>query len=154
MEKTIAEGARENKALQVVQLANQGVSIVEACRQVGWSRSAFYAFQTDHPEFVLGLQKQMLDSTYEALLQILHNRVLLLQKVIADALREDTKSSERLATFRELEKHLETLAHYVRIDNRANSEAASDVLSGPVLVPGISRFSHQSEAPRDETRNA
>jgi ACT domain-containing protein len=151
---TLAEDARENKALEIIQLVNQGVSIIEACKQIGWSRSAFYQYQTDHPEFVLGLQKKMLDTTYENLLHILLTRVRLLQKLIVDALREETKPADRLAIFKEMEKHMETLAKYVRIDGGANSEAAADVLSGPVLVPGISRFSIQPETPRDNPLGA
>jgi ACT domain-containing protein len=77
--KTIKKEARENTALQVVQLVNQGVSVIGACRQVGVSRSSYYQYQKDFPEVLHTFQSELLDSTYENLLLILVGRVELLQ---------------------------------------------------------------------------
>ncbi len=74
-------------------------------------------------------------------MEILINRVELLQKVIADGLSADTSPMQRLAIYREMESMLDRLAVFLRLGSTPNSEAALEVLGGPDLVQGVSRFS-------------
>jgi ACT domain-containing protein len=141
MAETAAQGSRENDALQVLKLTFSGMSVTKACQEVGISRSAFYAFQKDHPEFILSFQEKLIDTSKEQIMEILVNRVELLQKVIKDGLSEETSPMERLAIYQEMEKTLDRLAVFLRLGSTPNSEAALEVLGGPELVQAKSRFS-------------
>jgi hypothetical protein len=137
---TIAMDSRAKRALTVVGLVSDGMTVGEACKQAGIPRSSYYAFQRTHPEYLAALQDQLLLTTYANLLSLLRNRVELLERLIQDALNDDTSPSDRLAIFKAMEKQLQDLASDSRLSG-SNIDAATDVLSGPVLTPGISRFS-------------
>jgi ACT domain-containing protein len=141
MAETTAQTIRENKVIQVMQLTNQGESVKDACKKVGISRSSYYEFQKDYPAFMHFLHQTLINSSMEQLVMILLSRVQLLQMVLEDGMKDDTKPMERLAIYKESEYQLEKLAATLRIDNPANTQAAMEVLAGPVLIPGKSRFS-------------
>ncbi len=141
MVETAAQSGREEKALKVLQLVNQGMAVRKACHQVGISKSAFYQFYKDRPEFVQATQKRLVGTSQDLLFGILVSRVELLYKVINDALKDETRPMERLAIFKETERLLQQLEITLRLDMRANAEAAQEVLSGPNLTPGESRYS-------------
>jgi hypothetical protein len=116
------------------------VTVRAACKQIGYSRSAFYQFQQDRPEFIQALQSKLVSTSEDLLLGILLTRVRLLEQIITDALKDETKPMDRLAIYKTLEVQLDRLATNLRLSG-GNASAASEVLSGPALTPGTSRFS-------------
>ena len=47
---SLAKASRLNAALQVIQHMNAGMTVVEACREVGIARSSFYYIVENNPE--------------------------------------------------------------------------------------------------------
>jgi ACT domain-containing protein len=137
--KTAARSIRINKATEVLRLANGGSSIVAACKKVGISRSSFYEICNNEAELFGDLQERLTETNREALIIILAKRNELLCQIIRDALSDEATPMERLMIFKEMEKQLEKLIRMVRLEDGDN-EAAADVLGGPILFPGTSRF--------------
>lgn len=54
--KAPTKASRINNALQVIQQMNNGMTVVEACRAVGMSRSSFYYILENNPEAVAEVQ--------------------------------------------------------------------------------------------------
>ena len=54
--KAITKGLRVNTTLQVIQHMNVEMTVVEACRAVGMSRSSFYYVLENNPEVVAEVQ--------------------------------------------------------------------------------------------------
>ena len=141
---SIKKDIRTNQALQVIQRSNQGMTIVEACQEVGISRSTFYYFTSRNPDAIASFQEMQLLAAVRQFTLILDNQVEILQRIIQDALAETTKPRQRLAIKKHLDKRLEELYETVRFYNPSSS-ADSDFLTGPSLVRGISSFeSNQS----------
>jgi len=55
--KAITRTPRVNTVLQVIQLMNNGMIIVDACREVGVPRSTFYDICKRNPEAVAKVQE-------------------------------------------------------------------------------------------------
>ena len=55
--KTITKTSRVNTALQVIQHMNDGMTVVDACKEVGMPRSSFYAIVKKNPEAVTEYQE-------------------------------------------------------------------------------------------------
>jgi hypothetical protein len=141
MAETAAQVSRENDALQVLKLTFSGMSVTKSCQEVGVSKSAYYLYMKSHPELIESFQDKLISTSKEQIMEILINRVELLQKVIKDGLSADTSPMERLSIYIEIEKALDRLAVFLRLGSTPNSEAALEVLGGPELVAGLSRFS-------------
>jgi hypothetical protein len=137
--KTPSRAIRITKAVAVFRLSSEGCSIVSACIQVGLARSSFYEICNREPEIFGDLGDLLTETAREQLAEIMQNRVELLHKVLKDGLAEDTSPMERLAIFKQSEKQLEYLAQFIRLGD-GNNEAADEVLAGPILVPGVSRY--------------
>jgi hypothetical protein len=54
--KPITKASRVNNALQVIQHMNNGMTVVEACREVGMPRSSFYYIVENNPEAIAEIQ--------------------------------------------------------------------------------------------------
>ena len=54
--KSLAKASRTSTALQVIQHMNAGMTVVEACREVGMARSSFYYIIENNPEAIAEIQ--------------------------------------------------------------------------------------------------
>jgi hypothetical protein len=136
---TVMRSLRIKKATEVIELVENGLSVTRACKKVGLSRSSFYDIRNREPELFIDLQVRLSETIREQMSSILVTRVDVLYRLIQDGLAEDTKPLERLAIFKETEKQLERLSNILRMSGGDN-QAATDVLSGPIFLPGTSRF--------------
>lgn len=83
---SIKKQIRTNQAFQVIQNSNNGMSIVEACREVGISRSTFYYFVKAHPDAIASFQEMQMAANLEQFALILANQLAILDQVIQDGL--------------------------------------------------------------------
>ena len=100
--KALTKASRMNTALQVIQHMNAGMTVVEACREVGIARSSFYYIVENNPEAIAELQDIINASNREQLGLMLLSKNELLRKVIEDGLSDKTKPRDRLAIFLKL----------------------------------------------------
>ena len=77
------------------------------------------------------------------------NQVNILQKFIEDGLAETTKPRDRLAIYKTLGEILDKLSQKLQLQGH-NDEVVAEVLKGPTLRPGISRFAAISAISPDE----
>ena len=100
--KSLAKSCRLNTALQVIQHMNAGMTVVEACREMGMARSTFYYIVENNPEAIAEVQDIINASNREQLGLMLLSKNELLRKVIEDGLSDKTKPRDRLAIFLKL----------------------------------------------------
>jgi ACT domain-containing protein len=146
----ITKASRVNSALQVIQHMNQGMSVTAACREVGIPRSTYYYIIQKNPMMMAEVQDIIYDSNIQQLGLILQNRTGILRKVIADGLSDETKPRERLAIYKQLIQVGDELSQALQVEDSASREEIESWLTGPILEPGVSRFSaFPSNAPID-----
>jgi ACT domain-containing protein len=141
---TPAQAARANQALMVVRMTNDGMTVVNACMEVGIPRSTFYYIFNNHPEFFTELREMVEANEREQLMTLLNHRLDILYKLIDAALAESTKPRQLLAIYKELTKRMDQLAEKVLrpdVDNAGFGE----LLTGPKLKTRKSRFSPSQE---------
>lgn len=136
---TPAKAIRITKATTVIKLAHEGMSIVKACKEARIARSSFYDICKKEPEVLASFQELIRTTNFEQLALILGKRDKVLKKLLETALSDETKPLERLNIFVKVEKQLDTLFKDLRLEG-GNDEAAAEILSGPTLVPAVSRF--------------
>jgi ACT domain-containing protein len=83
--KALTKASRVNTALQVIQRMNNGMTIVDACREVGVPRSTFYDIYKRNPEAVAKVQEIIEANAQQQLGLILSHKTEILQKIISDA---------------------------------------------------------------------
>jgi len=91
-----------NTALQVIQHMNAGMTVVEACREVGIARSSFYYIVENNPEAITEIQDIINTSNREQLGLMLLSKIELLRKLIEDSLSDKMKPKDRLTIFLKL----------------------------------------------------
>ena len=79
-------------------------------------------------------------ATIEQLSLLFENQIKVLKRVIQDGLSDKTKPRQRLAIYKELSRQADELRNSLQTNRIVNSDIA-DILTGPELVPGISRMS-------------
>jgi hypothetical protein len=131
---------RTNQALQVIQHSNNGMSIVDACQEVGIARSTFYYFIVHNPDAIAEIQEMKLVAAMQQLELLFENQIKVLKRVIQDGLSDKTKPRQRLAIYKELLRQADKLKNILQT-NRVGDSDIADILTGPELVPGISRMS-------------
>ena len=136
---TPAKAARINMALMVIRHANDGMTVVAACKEVGLPRSTFYDISKRNPERIEAFNKMIEASEREELSIILTNKVVILEKVIEEGQSENTKPRQRLSIYKFLTSHFDKLADKL-LRRSSNLEAIKELLSGPELEPGTSSF--------------
>jgi ACT domain-containing protein len=62
---SVKQAIRTNQALQVIQHSNDGMSIVEACQEVGIARSTFYYFVNTRPDAIATFQDMQMVAALE-----------------------------------------------------------------------------------------
>jgi ACT domain-containing protein len=134
-----AKTARTNMAIQVIQHVNQGMTVVDACREVGISRSSFYYLWQSNPRAFAEVQDIIAENSRRELMMILLTKTQILERVIQEGLADTTKPQARLAIYKTLNAQLDKLIEELRESNQDDS-IDREFLSGPVLEPGINRF--------------
>ena len=129
-----------NQALQVIERMNIGMTIVDACREVGIPRSTFYDICKRNPEAVAKVQEIIEANAQQQLGLILSHKTEILKKVISDGLADTTKPKDRLAIYSTLNKLLDELKQSLQIDNNVEREAAEFLSRGPTLRKATSRL--------------
>ncbi len=138
--KDIAKASRVNTALQVFQHMNDGMTVVDACKEVGIPRSTYYDVVKKNPEAVTEYQ-EIVDENYRHQLGlILFHKNEILQKVIEDGLSEKTAPRERLAIYKALNELEIGLTDTLRIESQAAAEAHEFLKQGPVTSHKVSRL--------------
>jgi len=119
---------------------NDGMTVVEACKEVGMPRSTFYDIVNKNPEVVTEYQ-EIVDANYRHQLGlILFHKNEILQKVIEDGLSEGTPPRERLAIYKALNELEGGLTDALRIESQAAEEAHEFLKQGPITSQKVSRL--------------
>src|SRR4030043_316620 len=136
--KSITKASRINAVTQVIQHMNSGMTVVDACREVGMARSSFYYIVENNPQAIADIQTIIDASNREQLVLILQHKMEIFEKIIQDGLSEKTSPRARLAIYMKLTQLTDELMESLQ------REEVSDVdflLTGPKLVKAESRFS-------------
>ena len=139
--KGITKASRINNAIQVIEKMNTGLTVVEACREVGIPRSTFYYTIDKNPQEVAEIQ-EIIDNNSRTQLEILllaKNKIL--GKVIEDGLSAETKPKDRLAIYSKLNDLANSMTNALEGDHQIEKEAQEFLKKGPVLKIQASRFS-------------
>ena len=129
-----------NTALQVIQHMNAGMTVVEACREVGMPRSSFYYIVENNPEAIAEVQEIINTSNREQLVLMMISQNELLRKVIEDGLSDKTKPRDRLAIFLKVHDLIQQMSQNQQIGNEIEQQAHEFLKQGPMLVKAKSRF--------------
>jgi len=138
--KSLTKASRMNTALQVIQHMVTGMTVVEACREVGIARSSFYYIIENNPEVIAEFQDIIDASNGEQLGLMLLSRNQLLRKVIDDGLSDKTKPRDRLAIFLKLDVLLHQMTQNQQVDDELERQTHEFLKQGPPLVKAKSRF--------------
>ena len=136
----IAKTSRVNTALQVIQHMNDGMTVVDACKEVGIPRSTFYDVVKKNPVAVTEYQEIVEGNARHQLGLILFHKNEILQKVIDDGLSENIAPRERLAIYKALNELEGRLTDALRIESQAAAEAHEFLRQGPVTSHKVSRL--------------
>ena len=142
----IRKQIRISRAVQVITLTQDGLSISAACREVGIPRSTYYLILDTETEALLEYQKIIRVNDRLELLRILAIRDEVLEKLIEKAFDDDTEIKEMLAIHKELQKRFDVLSAKVR-EEAMTSKFTKDFLKGPQTVIAKSTWqeNHQAE---------
>jgi hypothetical protein len=149
--KAITKASRINAVTQVIQHMNDGMTVVEACREVGMPRSSFYYIVENNPEAIAEAQAIIEANNREQLGLILACKNEILRKVINAGLADETKPKDRLAIFMKLSELADGLTKGMGIDNDIERQAHEFLKHGPQLVMAKSRFTATERTASYET---
>ena len=135
--KSITKASRINAVTQVIQYMNNGMKVIDACREVGMPRSSFYNFVEHNPRAIADIQAIIDISNREQLALLLQNKLDILEKVIQDGLSDKTSPRARLAIYMNLTQLADELMDTLQRDE---GQDVSFLLTGPKLVKAESRF--------------
>jgi hypothetical protein len=136
--KSITKASRINAVTQVIQQMNNGMTVVDACREVGMPRSSFYYIVENNPRAIADIQTIIDASNREQLALILQNKMEIFEKIIQDGLSEKTSPRARLAIYVKLTQLTDELMESLQRDEAPD---VGFLLTGPKLVKAESRFS-------------
>ncbi len=135
--KSITKASRINAVTQVIQYMNSGMTVVDACREVGMPRSSFYYIVENNPRAIADIQTIIDASNREQLALILQNKMEIFEKIIQDGLSEKTSPRARLAIYMKLTQLTDELMESLQ---REETPDVDFLLTGPKLVKVESRF--------------
>lgn len=138
--KTPAKSARVNSALQVLENVHSGMTVVDACREVGLPRSSFYDIVRNNPEAISEYQELVEDNARQQLRMILLSQTEILQRVIEDALSDETAPRDRLAIHKALDDFREQLQQSLQVANPNETIAHDFLKKGPNTATQKSRY--------------
>ena len=138
--KALTKSTRVNSAIQVLQRMNDGMTVVDACNEVGMPRSTYYDIVNKNPEMITEFQEMVTANEREQLGIILIHKNQILQKIIQDGLSDETAPRDRLAIYRGLGELVDNLSQNLEIESQAAAEANKFLKQGPVLRKMESRL--------------
>ena len=129
--KALTKSSRVNSALQVIERMNTGMTVVDACEEVGLPRSTYYDIINKHPEAIVEYQEMIEANARMQLGMILYSKNDILQKLIAEGISDDTAPRDRLAIFKALNDMSDKLAKTIHADNEIELQARDFMRHGP-----------------------
>jgi hypothetical protein len=135
--KSITKASRINAVTQVIQYMNSGMTVVEACREVGMPRSSFYYIVEHNPRAIADIQAIIDINNREQLVLILQHKLEIFEKIIRDGLSDKTSPRARLAIYMKLTQLTDELMESHQRDEVGD---VGFLLTGPKLVIAESRF--------------
>lgn len=138
--KELAKTSRINRALQVIQYANDGMTVSDACTEVGLPRSSFYYIVINNPDAFLEVQEIIRAGNLHQLASIVLKKVHIVEKMIQDGLADDTSPQERIAILREMDRQMDQLMEALHINDQNVTEAAEFLKQGPKTAMQESRL--------------
>jgi hypothetical protein len=138
--KALTKASRVNSAIQVIQHMNSGMTVVDACHEVGLPRSSFYDIVKKYPEAIAEYQEMVQANARQQLGLILSHKNEILHKVIQDGLSDDTSPRERLAIYKTLDELVGKLQNAMQIESEAAKAAHKFLRQGPMTSPKKSRL--------------
>ena len=148
---TPARNARVNNAIQVIQQVNDGLTVTDACREVGIPRSTFYYTINANPDAIAEYQDMITANAREQLALVLLSRRAILEKVVQDGLAEDTSPRDRLHILKTLDSLLDDMVNKLQVDTEAETQAKEFMRQGPVISRQVSRMTATMMAIEDES---
>ena len=137
---TPARNARVNNAIQVIQQVNDGLTVTDACKEVGIPRSSFYYTINANPEAIAEYQDMITANAREQLALVLLSRRAILEKVVQDGLAENTSPRDRLQILKTLDSLLDDMVNKLQVGNEAENQAQEFLRQGPRLERQVSRL--------------
>jgi ACT domain-containing protein len=137
---TPARDARVNNAIQVIQQVNDGLTVTDACREVGIPRSTFYYTINANPEAIAEYNNMIAANAREQLALVLLSRRAILEKVVQDGLAEDTSPRDRLQILKALDSLLDDAVNKLQVDTEAEEKAQEFMRQGPAIRRQVSRM--------------
>ena len=138
--KALTKSTRVNSAIQVLQRMNDGMTVVDACNEVGMPRSTYYDIVNKNPEMITEFQEMVTANEREQLGIILLHKNQILQKIIQDGLSDETAPRDRLAIYRGLSELVDNLSQNLQIESQAAAEAHVFLKKGPITRKAKSRL--------------
>jgi hypothetical protein len=135
--KAITTTFRINAVTQVIQYMNNGMTVVDTCREVGMPRSSFYYIVENNPQAIADIQAIIDTNNREQLMLVLQHKMEIFEKVIQDGLSEKTSPRARLAIYMKLTQLTDELIESLQRDEAPNMDF---LLAGIKLVKVESRF--------------
>lgn len=119
---------------------NSGMTVVDACQEVGLPRSSFYDIIKKYPEAIADFQEMVEANAHQQLGLILAHKSEILYKVIEDGLSDKTSPRERLAIFKTLDELTSKLRDTLQIESEAAKAAQKFLKQGPTTSLKKSRL--------------
>ena len=148
---TPARNARVNNAIQVIQQVNDGLTVTDACKEVGIPRSSFYYTINANPEAIAEYQDMITANAREQLALVLLSRRAILEKVVQDGLAEDTSPRDRLQILKTLDSLLDDAVKKLQVDTEAETQAQEFMRQGPMISRQVSRMTATTMDFEDES---
>ena len=130
--KSLAKAARVNKAIEVIQHMNKGMTVVDACQEVSLPRSSYYDVIKKNPEAIAEYHELVQLNARQQLGMILSHKTEILGKIIDDGMAENTAPRDRLAIYKALNELDDKLSSAIETESQA-AEYLYDSLKGPKL---------------------
>jgi ACT domain-containing protein len=138
---TIKKSIRTTQALQVIKHSTGGMTVSQACREVGIARSSFYYFIVHNPDAIASFQELERTASLRELALILANKIHIVELFMQDALADTTKPRDRLAIMKYMNERMDELVEKLQLYSRPDYGDLRNMLTGPKLVEETSRFS-------------
>ena len=138
--KALTIASRVNSAKQVMQHMNSGMTVTDACKEVGIPRSTYYHLIKTHPEAMAEYQEMVEANARMQLGLILSSKTQILEKVIEDALSDKASPRDRLAIYKTLSELGEGISQISRKQDQIEAAAQEFLKHGANTVHQKSRF--------------
>ena len=139
--KSITKASCINTAVQVIQYMNNGMTVVEACREVGMPRSSFYYIIDNNPDALAEMQTRIDANNREQLAMIQLSKTEMVRGIIQDGLSADTKPKDPLAIYLKLSELDNKLSQALQVENEADNNIHELLKQGPKTSVQVSRYS-------------